>query len=79
MWSEGVIQVTDESGRKSNVRYSVKHFEEPSEWGIDGGRISKLNLKVGTDDIANYDRGWDVLPESYEAQFAFAILMNEYN
>lgn len=79
MWSEGAIQVTNDKGEKTNVRYCVKHFEEPSEWGIDGGRISKLNLKVGTRDIANYDRGWDVEPESYEARFAFAILMHEYN
>lgn len=79
MWNEGVIQVPLKSGGKVNVRYWVKHFENPSEWGIEGGRISKLCLKVGTKDICSYDRGWDIEPESEEAFFAYAILMHEYN
>lgn len=79
MWSEGAILVPKEDGTKASVRYFVKHFDEPSEWGIEGGRISKLCLKAGDRDIASYDRGWDVRPESEEAQVAFAILMNEYN
>lgn len=79
MWSEGAIQVPLSSGEKASVRYWVKHYDEPSEWGIDGGRISKLCLKVGTRDICSYDRGWDIEPTSEEARLAFAILMHEYN
>ena len=79
MWSEGLIQVPLKSGEKVNVRYWVKHFENPSEWGIDEGRISKLNLKIDGRDICNYDRGWDVRPETQEALAAFSILMGKYN
>ena len=42
----------------------IKIYETGSEHGIDGGRISKLNIrKIGkTVDLANYDRGWDTIP-----------------
>lgn len=41
MWTNGVIKID-----KTNVTFSVKHFEEPSEFGIDEGCISKLELRV---------------------------------
>ena len=41
MWTNGVIKID-----KTNVTFSVKHFEEPSEFGIDEGCISKLERRV---------------------------------
>ena len=43
-------------------------FAEPSEYGIDKGRISKLVMKPTSEKgwanpIANFDRGWDVKPK----------------
>ena len=54
-----------------------KHFEEPSEeYGLDGDRISKLNLKLYGEWIANYDRGWDTESTCKEAQrFASAFYL----
>jgi len=48
-----------QSGYTAQVRY----FEEPSEYGIDGGRISKLWI-AGPDGKARveYDRGWSKRP-----------------
>ncbi len=44
-------------------KFNVKHFDEPSEFGIRGGRISKLWLSPGDGDfrhtILNYDRKWE--------------------
>ena len=40
MWKEGSIRVHGEI-----FHYWMKQFDEGSEWGIDGGRISKLMLK----------------------------------
>lgn len=57
MWTNGVIKID-----KTSVTFSVKHFEEPSEFGIDEGRISKLELRVKGKIVANYDRGWDIKP-----------------
>ena len=39
-------------------------FEFGSQWGINGGRISKLEIrrKSTKEVMANYDRGWDIEP-----------------
>jgi hypothetical protein len=42
MWEKGTLLIDGTS-----VKYWVKHYEEPSEeYGIDGGRISKMELRV---------------------------------
>lgn len=74
MFREGSIKVKD-----SIIHYWVKHFEEGSKFGIDGGRISKLMLKENGTVVANYDRGWDIKPTDEESEIALAILMKEYN
>lgn len=55
------MEITD-----GDLRAVIKYFDEPSEEnGIDGGRISKIEIrdtKRGTVEV-NYDRGWDVRPE----------------
>ena len=58
----------------------MKHFDEPSEdYGINGGKISKLSLKMDGEWIANYDRGWDIKPTCEEAELALCILLNDFN
>ena len=80
MWSEGVIGIpTDKDGEYISIKYWVKHFDEPSKFGIDNGRISKLMLKIDGKPAASYDRGWDICPESYAAEAALAILLKEFN
>ena len=74
MQREGTIKI-----RNCIIHYWVKHFDEPSVCGIDEGRISKLTLKQEGEFLANFDRGWDIVPETYEAKAALAILMKEYN
>ena len=74
MWHEGTIRI----GR-SIFQYWVKHYDEPSHFGIGNGRISKLMLKLDGEIIANYDRGWDVDPTTEEANLALCILLNEHN
>lgn len=75
MWAEGSIKIEN-----SIFHYWVKHCEEPSEdYGIDGGRISKLMLKRNGEITYNYDRGLDIEPVDEETEMALAILMKEYN
>lgn len=40
----------------------AKVYDEPSKYGIDGGRVSKLYVfdTEREECICNYDRGWDV-------------------
>ncbi len=61
--------------------FEVKHYDEPSEFGIEledaPGRISKL--WIGRRDnhscLACYDRGWDKLPSTdAELEMAQAII-----
>lgn len=80
MWSQGTIGVPQGNGKYKVCHYWVKHFEEPSEvYGIEGGRISKLTIKVDGKFTANYDRGWDIKLEDEATEAAFRILMQKYN
>ena len=80
MWKQGAIGVKDSNGRMVSVTFWVKQYEEPSEeYGISGGRISKLMLKQDGRVVYNYDRGEDVPPQNEAAEMALAILMHEYN
>ena len=80
MWSQGSIGVPNGDGTYTVCKYWVKHFDEPSEeYGIGGGRISKLAIKVNGRYTANYDRGWDMEPEDEATAIACQILMQQYN
>ena len=75
MWSEGSIKIEN-----SIFHYWVKHYEEPSEdYGINGGRISKLTLKRDGKIVYNYDRELDIEPADEQTETALAILIKEYN
>lgn len=76
MWEEGTLRINEKS-----LKYWVKHYEQPStDYGIDGGRISKMEIRLdGEAVLLNYDRGWDMEPETEEAQLAYAYLLKRYN
>lgn len=65
MWRHGTITIPKEYGNKI-YHYDMKVYETGSEYGINGGRISKLTLTLGDRTVANYDRGWDVEPDENE-------------
>ena len=78
MWSEGVIGIPDAKDKEKYTKchYWVKHYDEPSEtYGINGGRISKLMIKIDGETVCNYDRGWDIHPTCKEAEMALCILL----
>lgn len=52
MWKEGALKVYD-----SIFHYWMKVYEGPSEFGINGGKVSKLILKRNGKIVCNYDRG----------------------
>ena len=74
MWKEGSLKVHD-----SIFHYWMKQYDEGSQFGIEGGRISKLMLKRNGEVVCNYDRGWDIEPTCKEAELALCILLNNYN
>lgn len=82
MWQEGVIGIpvnktTD--GSVIAVHYILKKYDEPSKFGINNGKISKLQLKQNGEIVANYDRGWDICPTTKEAEIALCILLDQHN
>ena len=77
MWHEGTILAPTKEG-KTVVHYWAKVYDVGSQYGIEGGRISKLTLKANDKIIYNYDRGLDIPPQNEAAEIALAILMYEY-
>ena len=65
--------------------YQVKHYDEGSRFGINGGRVSKLWIAarggvIGRKVVVSYDRGWDIKPEDgSEAYEVMQDLLRKYN
>jgi hypothetical protein len=74
MWEKGTLEIEGKT-----VKYELKHYDEPSEYGIECGRISKMELRMGSKTTLRYDRGWDIEPEDETSQLAYAILIHQYN
>ena len=74
MWKEGSIRVHGEI-----FHYWMKQYEEGSQFGIDGGRISKLMLKRNGEIVYNYDRGLNVAPVDENTAFALKTLLHSEN
>jgi hypothetical protein len=78
MWQEGTIGIPKKDGGYTVVHYWAKVYDTKSQYGIYGGRISKLTLKADGKVIYNYDRGVDVTPQNEAAEMSLAILLYEY-
>lgn len=74
MWKEGSLKVNG-----SIFHYWIKVYDTGSQYGIEGGRISKLMLKRDGKTVCNYDRGWDVHPTDPDTQLAYEILVHTEN
>ncbi len=72
-WKEGALRVYDES-----YHYWAKVYETGWQYGIDGGRVSKLTIKRGGETVANYDRGWDIEPVDEGTKLAMEIILHQY-
>ena len=74
MWKEGTVSVNGEI-----FHYWLKQYEEGSEFGINGGRISKLTIKRSGREVYNYDRGEDIAPIDKNTETALAIILKSNN
>ena len=65
--------------------FQIKHFDEPSEYGIDSGRISKLWMRRRGDAqaVLAYDRGWQrgFMPrgKGAEVRAAYRAIIAKFN
>lgn len=74
MWKQGSLKIHDEI-----YKYYAKVFPEGSEWGIDGGKISKLEIIRDDMRVYHYDRGLDVPPVDEGAKLALDIILHTEN
>jgi hypothetical protein len=70
---------TDFDGTNVKLTFQIKVFDTPSHHGINGsGRISKLEIRLGNEILAQYDRGWGVEPTE-EVMPIYEGILDEYN
>lgn len=78
-WCNGVV--SDETGVVYD--FEAKSFDNPSIFGIEKGRVSKLALKLRsskgsgnwfTGVEVNYDRGWDIEPNENVKPYFDAVM-----
>lgn len=70
MWTIGII---------NGFEFQVKHYEKGSEFGINGGKISKLHISKDGNVYASYERGWSKKPTTRAAKAVFNELINRFN
>ena len=70
MWTQGII---------NGYKYSLKHFDEGSCFGIDEGLISKLEIRKNGKILVNYDRDWDIVPQEAEVKAIYETILKQYN
>lgn len=74
MWLNGNLTVDG-----IEYEYWIKVYEEPSSFGINNGRISKLSLYRGKVEVASYDRGWDRRAKDPTDKKALKQILNDKN
>lgn len=63
------------SGSCSSFTFEAKLFDDGSEFGINEGRVSKLEIVDQFGGVqVRYDRGWDIEPEAHVKKEFDAIM-----
>jgi hypothetical protein len=60
-------------------KFEAKVFDAGSLYGIDGGRVSKLGVRKDNKIVVNYDRGWDVPPQTPEVKAVYRRIIAAMN
>lgn len=64
-WTFGIV---------GGVPFEAKIFDEPSKYGINKGRISKLYIK----DVCSYDRGWNEKPHTKRGKELLRAVLEQF-
>jgi hypothetical protein len=70
MWKQGKLNGYD---------YWLKSWEQPSHFGIDNGRISKLSIRQNGTELYNFDRGLDFDELDDDGRITYKQLLAKYN
>ena len=66
------------SGECGDYTFQAKAFVEPSDYGIDCGKVSKLHIQKDDEWRVNYDRGWEIIPRPEDYEAYDAIMDSQY-
>lgn len=61
------------------VTFCAKIYDEGSVYGINKGRVSKLDVRMDGRIAVNYDRGWDLKPQAPEVKAVYKAIMAALN
>lgn len=75
---EGVIGIPKD-GVYAACKYWLEQDEKPSRYGIEDGRISKLELRIDDQLVCHFNRTWELVPDDPGIEMALAILIKEHN
>ena len=77
-WVGGDVTLSIKDQGDVKYTYEAKVFDDPSDYGINDGRVSKLWIKnVSTKDvICNYDRGWDIKPSDAPSKVVYKYVVD---
>jgi len=65
-------------GRTNGYKYCLKAYKQPSVLGIRGSNITALEVWKNDNLVVNYNRGWDITPDSYQLICLVNDLIMEY-
>ena len=74
MWTQGEIEFNGKA-----YRYSVKHYEEASDFGWKGGRASKIWIQREGETVFNFDRGLDIKAADKDTRAVLQMLLEKFN
>ncbi len=68
------------TGQYGNYKFCAKVYDIGSYYGINEGRVSKLNIKEIKEnkEIVNYDRVWDIQPKNDKDIAAFKAILKAF-
>ena len=66
-------------GTSNGYEYWMKHYPEGSQFGIDGGKISKLSIRKNGKELYNFDRGLDFDNLDAGGRAVYEELLKRYN
>ena len=73
-------RISNKSVNGREFKIQMVRFDEPSRFGIRDGRISKLWAKEeGDAEVINYDRGWDIRPNTAEGKALLTAIIKQFN
>lgn len=69
-----------ETGTIGTYSYEAKVYEEPSKFGINGGRISILDITDSNKKcVCFYDRMWVIEPDGDELKEVYEQILEKFN